>query len=117
MSDGSADGVYPVNDRTQPDELEALRRQNLLIAEENARLKEMLGLEEPKTPAAAPAVGGPTSAITATSSPVSKVELFTSLFRGRVEAHAKRWQSRSGGSGYAPACATSGVRDSATRGV
>jgi len=34
-----------VNDRPQPDELETLRRQNLLLAEENARLKEMLGLE------------------------------------------------------------------------
>ncbi len=94
-----------MNDSQPPDELEALRRQNLLLAEENARLREKLGLGEPKTPTAAPAVVDPTSAITATSSPVSKVELFTSLFRGRVDVHAKRWQSRSGGSGYAPACA------------
>lgn len=93
-----------MSDRQPPDELEALRRQNLLLAEENARLKEMLGLEAPKTPTAAPVVVDSTLAITATSPPVSKVELFRALFRGRVDVHAKRWQSRSGGSGYAPAC-------------
>jgi len=41
-----------MTDRPRPDDLEALRRQNLFLAEENARLKEMLGLEEPKTPTA-----------------------------------------------------------------
>ncbi len=86
-----------MSDRQPPDELEALRRQNLLLAEENARLKEMLGLEEPTTPLAAPAGVDPTLAITASSSPASKIELFASLFRGRVDVHAKRWQSRSGG--------------------
>ena len=94
-----------MNDRTQPDGLEALRRQNLLLAEENARLKEMLGLEAPSSAAAAPIAANPTSAITASSSGSSKVELFQSLLRGRTDVYAKRWQSRSGASGYAPACA------------
>jgi superfamily II DNA or RNA helicase len=94
-----------VKDRIQPDELEALRRQNLLLAEENVRLKEMLGLEAPSRAAAAPIAADPTSAITASSSGSSKIELFQSLFRGRADVFARRWESRSGGSGYAPACA------------
>ena len=91
-------------DRQPPDELEVLRRQNILLAEENTRLKEMLGLDAPETPVASIAVD-PTSAITASSPGASKIELFRSLFRGRTDVYAKRWQSRSGGSGYSPACA------------
>ena len=34
-----------------------------------------------------------------------KVALFRSLFRGRDDVYALRWQSSSGRSGYAPACA------------
>lgn len=94
-----------MNGRTQSEELEALRQQNLLLAEENARLKEMLGLEASTTPTPGPTAVAPTSTITAASSPTSKVELFRSLFRGRSDVYAKRWQSRSGTSGYAPACA------------
>lgn len=94
-----------MNDRPESDELEALRQQNLLLAEENVRLKQMLGVEAPKTPALDSASIAPTFTITATSSSASKIELFQSLFRGRVDVYAKRWHSRSGGSGYAPACA------------
>ncbi|MHB8761991.1 MAG: TOTE conflict system archaeo-eukaryotic primase domain-containing protein [Coriobacteriia bacterium] len=65
----------------------------------------MLGLEKPSSAAAAPIAADPTSAITASSSGSSKVELFQSLFRGRADVYAKRWKSRSGASGYAPACA------------
>ena len=97
------------------DELEALRRQNLLLAEENARLKEMLILGQQATPGVvAQAVAPSTSpmaastaiaSITNTSSSASKIELFRSLFRGRADVYAMRWQSRSGASGYSPACA------------
>ncbi|MCS5691038.1 DEAD/DEAH box helicase [Cyanobium sp. FGCU-6] len=39
------------------------------------------------------------------SSTQEKVRLFRSLFRGRDDVYALRWQSSSGRSGYAPACA------------
>lgn len=39
------------------------------------------------------------------SSPNEKIELFKSLFRGRNDTYAVRWESRDGRSGYTPACA------------
>lgn len=33
-----------------------------------------------------------------------KIDLFISLFRGRDDVHAKRWQNKAGKSGYAPVC-------------
>jgi superfamily II DNA or RNA helicase len=38
-------------------------------------------------------------------SPAEKITLFRSLFRGREDVFPKLWTSRSGGKGYAPACA------------
>ena len=103
-----------MNDRLRPDEIEALREQNLLLAEENARLKELLGLGSLETQATSPPPVRSDVAITAVSSPASKIELFRFLFRGRTDVYARRWQSRSGGSGYSPACSNewrSGVCD------
>lgn len=34
-----------------------------------------------------------------------KVEIFSSLFRGRVDVYPKRWESKKGTAGYSPACA------------
>ena len=34
-----------------------------------------------------------------------KVRLFKSLFKGRTDGYAQRWESQSGSSGYTPACA------------
>lgn len=42
--------------------------------------------------------------ITNQSSPEEKVHLFRSLFRGRNDVFAKRWESKSGRSGYSPSC-------------
>ena len=36
--------------------------------------------------------------------PSEKVRLFRSLFRGREDVYAKRWQNRDGRFGYAPVC-------------
>lgn len=46
------------------------------------------------------------------SSPASKISLFRSLFRGREDVYARRFESRkTGRSGYQPACANEWVRD------
>ncbi len=36
--------------------------------------------------------------------PAEKVRLFMSLFKGREDVYAKRWQNREGRAGYAPVC-------------
>ena len=38
------------------------------------------------------------------SDPSEKIRLFLSLFKGRDDVYAKRWQSKAGRSGYAPVC-------------
>ena len=46
-----------------------------------------------------------------TSLPESKIALFRSLFRGRDDVYARRFENRkTGKSGYAPACANEWVR-------
>ena len=42
--------------------------------------------------------------VTAKSSPDEKVKLFRSLFRGREDVYALRWEGRDGKKGYSPAC-------------
>lgn len=43
-------------------------------------------------------------AITQNSKSNEKIKLFMSLFKGRDDVYAKRWQNKEGKSGYAPAC-------------
>src|SRR5512143_126077 len=46
-----------------------------------------------------------------TSSPQAKIALFRSLFRGREDVYARRFESRkTGRAGYQPACANEWVR-------
>jgi hypothetical protein len=40
------------------------------------------------------------AAVTSKSSPHEKVKLFYSLFRGREDVYAARWQGRNGKTGY-----------------
>jgi hypothetical protein len=42
--------------------------------------------------------------VTNSSSPEDKINLFMSLFRGRDDVYAKRWQNKEGKSGYSPVC-------------
>ncbi len=75
---------------------------------ENAQLKEQLSKSgSPVTAQQATtsnAFDKNSSVVTNRSSSESKIELFRSLFRGREELYASRWESSKGKSGYAPAC-------------
>lgn len=52
-----------------------------------------------------------TGAVDQSSSPEAKIALFRSLFRGREDVYARRFESKkTGKSGYAPACANEWVR-------
>lgn len=42
--------------------------------------------------------------VTEKSEPVNKINLFMSLFKGRDDVYAKRWQNKKGKSGYSPVC-------------
>ncbi|WP_244943868.1 TOTE conflict system archaeo-eukaryotic primase domain-containing protein [Siminovitchia fortis] len=47
----------------------------------------------------------PEKIITNKSASEEKVGLFKSLFKGRIDVYALRWESADGGNGYTPACA------------
>ncbi|HEY5387178.1 MAG TPA: restriction endonuclease subunit R, partial [Thermoleophilia bacterium] len=99
------------------DDLTALRAQCEQLRAENARLRSLLGLTgtapsptklaSPPSAIASAAPNPPdSSAVVTSDSPVAtKLALFRTLFRGREDVFALRWQNKSGRSGYAPACA------------
>ncbi len=78
------------------------------LKEENERLKKLLGIRT-NVPGIIPipTVLSPAS-VTTKSSTQDKIRLFRSLFRGRDDLYAVRWEGKNGKSGYSPAC----IRDS-----
>lgn len=76
------------------------------LREENRRLRGRLEIPqaEPTAPFTFAQAGSKTHrAVTAKSSPDEKVKLFRSLFRGREDVYAVRWEGRNGKTGYSPA--------------
>jgi superfamily II DNA or RNA helicase len=100
--------------------LEEMQKENSRLRQENLRLKKILmsqgfstGSSSP-TRSTAPIVPTETvetkpaqvhskSSAKETLSPGEKVALFRSMFRGREDVYAERWESKSGKSGYSPA--------------
>ena len=74
------------------------------LQEENQRLRARL--EIPHIETSVLSISEPTTqaTITAKSSSDEKVKLFRSLFRGREDVYAMRWEGRNGMKGYSPAC-------------
>jgi len=71
------------------------------LKEENERLKKLLEIRT-SIPGIIPASNIlPPASVTTKS---SKIRLFRSLFRGRDDVYAIRWEGRNGKSGYFPAC-------------
>jgi superfamily II DNA or RNA helicase len=78
------------------------------LREENRQLRERVGLPQIETQH----LQSPSSVITpvaavavnAKSRSEEKVKLFRSLFRGREDLYAIRWEGRNGKTGYSPAC-------------
>jgi len=101
----------PINGHTPgqenlQDRLRSAEEERGRLREENARLRAMLGIPE--------LVGdrtglhsGPDTANSVKASnlstPEEKITLFRSLFRGREDIYAVRWEGRGGRSGYSPA--------------
>lgn len=90
---------------------EELLKENNRLKEENARLRQRLGLV-PELPSHSQSTSNvfvadqrkPLS-MHAKSSPADKIKLFRSYFRGRENVFTRRWYSeKSGKSGYSPVC-------------
>ena len=84
-------------------------QENIRLREENARLRRLLAVHSIPIPQLAPEDPPPTK-IVETAPPVDKeararkrIALFRSLFRGREDVYARRWENDDGRSGYVPA--------------
>ena len=98
---------------------ELLKKYQILLAEhkalleENEILKARLRIIDPPRPATSEELeehllldfAAPESPIIPRQhDPTEKIRLFMSLFKGREDVYAKRWQNREGRAGYAPVC-------------
>jgi hypothetical protein len=102
------------NDKVLKTELEKAVAECARLREENARLRLRIdgtpNISHP--PAGQPSATGNEMArqsapVKADSPPTLKVSLFRSLFRGRDDVYAVRWEGKNGRTGYSPA----GVRE------
>ncbi len=108
------------NDDGEMDDLTAVRAECARLRAENARLRSLLeptgvgpkpaagsNSRSPATMHTASAAGPsePNALVTSGSTVAAKLALFRTLFRGRDDVYAVRWESKTGRSGYAPACA------------
>lgn len=79
------------------------------LGKENARLRAMLGVQDPVPEHPVPSTPGstptplPFSSITGASTPEQKIALFRGLFHGREDVYAVRWEGKGGKAGYSPA--------------
>jgi len=98
---------------------QALLAENHSLREENEILKARLWITAPPRPEPLqdtenhlPLVGATLESPEKNSQPeipgrpdrAEKIRLFMSLFKGREDVYAKRWQNREGRAGYAPVC-------------
>jgi len=92
------------------EEFEATLAKCERLQEENDRLRRVLseqGISLPAEPARIPSapqldLGSDQGRVNCRSSPEAKIALFRSLFRGREDVYAARWEGREGRHGYVP---------------
>lgn len=90
---------------------QALLAANQALKEENQALRARLGLaESPESSSSQEKILQDASRseasfrLEAKANPTEKIRLFMSLFKGRDDVYAKRWEGREGRAGYAPVC-------------
>ena len=88
------------NDATLAEALAECER----LREENRQLRGRLEIPLEEVATTPPCVPTPPGTVTSKSSPEEKVKFFLSLFRGREDVYAVRWEGRNGKAGYSPAC-------------
>lgn len=95
---------------------EALQAENKTLKKENLSLKIRLGLAAPLKDRSCPEEVQqdafpvePSRPVTTKTDPSEKIHLFMSLFKGREDLYARRWESKDGTrSGYTPVCMNEG---------
>lgn len=99
-----------------------LLEENKMLKEKNKNLREYIRLQVPnlfmddkckeltKTNTDTSIRGNKCIQVNKNSAPKDKIRLFMSLFKGREDVYAKRWQSENGKSGYSPVCVNEWVR-------
>jgi len=95
-----------IDDKKSTDLFEAMEAEFKRLRDENARLRAMLGIPDSGVASRPEAStqdlrksGGDLT------TPAGKIALFRSLFRGREDVYAVRWEGKAGKSGYSPAAA------------
>jgi len=91
-------------DRADNSEIDVLRRKCFHLEQENARLRSLLEDHDIASEAVAKQPQRPAEQTldTLKLSTAEKIKLFRSLFRGREDVYALRWESPDGRSGYSP---------------
>ena len=91
-------------DRTLWEKYQVLLKENYDLKAENKKLKAQLGIGD--LPTDGPRVTNEESIPNKVKnrSVEEKIKLFMSLFKGRNDIYAKRWQNKEGKSGYSPVC-------------
>src|SRR6266508_4510457 len=108
------EGGARVTEDDSADEVSALRAELAAMRAENDRLRGLLGVDKPErteptqpwspTLAVAPRPAPIRSTVDHGSTPAAKVALFRSLFAGRDDVYALRWENpRTGKAGWSPA--------------
>jgi superfamily II DNA or RNA helicase len=101
----------PIDDHTPgqenlEDRLRSAEKERGRLREENARLRAMLGIRElveDRTDLHSRPDAENSAKASNLATPEEKITLFRSLFRGREDIYAVRWEGRGGRSGYSPA--------------
>lgn len=83
-------------------QLAFLTKENKRLLEENQRLKDILANNNIPLPKSQ--TNGPKTTSSKSNRIKSRIQLFRSLFHTRTDVYAVRWESKSGKSGYSPAC-------------
>ena len=86
------------------EQLDAALAECSRLREENARLEARLRSLAPPTHPVDEAGDESCPIVTRDSSTEAKIALFRKVFRGREDLYARRWETKSGRSGYSLAC-------------
>lgn len=92
-------------DQSLGEKYQVLLKENYDLKAENKKLKAQLGIDYPRTDSSAVVNDEKSISITTQNLKAEeKIKLFMSLFKGRGDVYAKRWQNKESKSGYSPVC-------------
>ena len=96
------------------EQLKSARKETERLRAENARLRAMLGIPDSAVERGSPLEVNAGETLNSRAieglTPERKVAVFRSLFRGREDVYARRWEGKSGKSGYSPVVSWTGAR-------